>query len=467
MKIGTFAAWALALVLFQSAWAAPGVFAVRQYGAAGDGRTLDTAAFNAAIAACSAAGGGQVLVTPGRYLTGTIRLKSNITLQVEAGAEIVGTPDLTQYQSFAPPKDTPMGAGSRDWHRALVLGVDVENVTIAGHGIIDGNKVFDAHGEEHMRGPHGILFGNARDIVLRDITIRDAGNYAILLELTSDVEIRGIKVTGGWDGVHFRGWKDHPCRNVSITDSEFFTGDDNIAGWFWEDTVISRCVFNSSCNGIRLIGPASRLIIHDCLFFGPGRFEHRTSRERHRKNMLAAILLQPGAWERTEGSLDDVQISDITMHDVTTPFSLTLTPGNTAGRIAINRMTATGAYLAAATVESWAETPIEKMTLHDVNFEFTGGGTAEQAQAPLQGPLLDARALPVWGLYVRKVKTLEMQNVRMNLVAPDARPAFRADDVDRIDMDTFRTPPGGAPPLILHGVRELNLRDTDAQVITR
>jgi len=104
--------------------------------------------------------------------------------------------------------------------------------------------------------------------------------------------------------------------------------------------VISRCVFNSSCNGIRLIGPASRLIIHDCLFFGPGRFEHRTSRERHRKNMLAAILLQPGAWERTEGSLDDVQISDITMHDVTTPFSLTLTPGNTAGRIAINRMTA-------------------------------------------------------------------------------------------------------------------------------
>ncbi|MGD0001731.1 MAG: glycosyl hydrolase family 28-related protein [Bryobacteraceae bacterium] len=183
-------------MLFPSAWAAPGVFAVRQYGAVGDGRTLDTAAFNAAIAACSAAGGGQVLVAPGRYLTGTIRLKSNITLQVEAGAEIVGTPDLTQYQSFAPPKDTPMGAGSRDWHRALVLGVDVENVTIAGHGIIDGNKVFDAHGEEHMRGPHGILFGNARDIVLRDITIRDAGNYAILLELTSGVEIRGIKVTG-------------------------------------------------------------------------------------------------------------------------------------------------------------------------------------------------------------------------------------------------------------------------------
>src|ERR1039458_8404032 len=351
MKIGTFAAWALALVLFQRAWAAPGVFAVRQYGAAGDGRTLDTAAFNAAIVACSAAGGGQVLVAPGRYLTGTIRLKSNITLQVEAGEKLEGTPDLTQYQSFAPPKDTPMGGGSRDWHRALVLGVDVENVTIAGHGIIDGNKVFDAHGEEHMRGPHGILFGNARDIVLRDITIRNAGNYAILLELTSDVEIRGIKVTGGWDGVHFRGWKDHPCRNVSITDSEFFTGDDNIAGWFWEDTVISRCVFNSSCNGIRLIGPASRLIIHDCLFFGPGRFEHRTSRERHRKNMLAAILLQPGAWERTEASLDDVQISDITMHDVTTPFSLTLTPGNTAGRIAINRMTATGGYLAAATVE--------------------------------------------------------------------------------------------------------------------
>lgn len=425
----------------------------------GDGKTLDTAAFRRAIADCADAGGGSVLVPPGRYLTGTVRLKSNITLVLEAGSEIVGTPDLSQYESFNPPDTKGMAVSPSPWHRALVLGVDVENVTIAGDGVIDGNKVFDPQGEEKMRGPHGVLFGNSRNIKLRDISIRDAANYAVMLEFTSDVEVRGIKVTGGWDGVHFRGWKDRPCRNVTITDSEFYTGDDSIAGWFWENTVISRCILNSSCNGIRLIGPAKHLIVHDCLFFGPGRFEHRTSRERHRTNMLAGILLQPGAWDPTEGRLDDVQISNVTMHDVATPFSLTLAPGNTAGRIEVNGMTATGVYRAAASIESWAAEPIESVILRGLNLEFAGGGSA--AGAAVQRPGVDARELPVWGIYAHNVKTLELEDVRLNVVRPDGRPALLIDGVDRLKLDAVRTQPSNVPALALSGVRELELRSTE------
>jgi hypothetical protein len=456
IKAGRAVAWlAIVFALAPGVWAATATFSVRQYGAAGDGKTLDTAAFNAAITACAAAGGGQVLVPAGRYLSGTILLKSNITLLLDDGADIVGTADLTQYQGFTAAKGNPLAEGDSRWHHALVLGIGVENVTIAGRGAINGNKVFDANGEEHMRGPHTVLFGNSRNITLRDISIRDAGNYAVMLEVTSDVEVRGIKVTGGWDGVHFRGTKDRPNRNVSITDCEFYTGDDGVAGWYWEDTVIARCIFNSSCNGIRLIGPAKRLIVHDCLFFGPGRFEHRTSRERHRTNMLAGILLQPGAWDPTEGRLDEVEVSNITMHNVATPFSVTLTPGNSAGRIGVNRMTATGVYRAAASIESWAEAPVEKVTLRDVNFEFEGGGEAAASRLPVQRPHVDARALPVWGLYARRVKTLELQNVRLNLRQPDGRPEFMAEDVERIELDTFRTPlaPGAS--------REVQLSDRD------
>jgi hypothetical protein len=437
---------------------------LRDYGAKGDGTTLDTAAFNTAIATCAAAGGGQVLVPPGLYLTGTIRLKSNITLLLEAGAEIRGTPDLKQYEWFTPPKGNPLAELASHWHRALLLGINIENVTIIGPGVINGNKVSDPHGEENMRGPHAVLFGNSRNITLRDISIKDAGNYAVMLEFTSEVEVRGIKITGGWDGVHFRGRKDSPSRNVTITDSEFFTGDDGIAGWFWENTLIARCIFNSSCNGIRVIGPAQRLIIHDCLFFGPGRFEHRTSRERHRTNMLAGILLQPGAWNPTKGLLDDVQISNITMHDVATPFCLTLTPGNTAGRIAVNRMTATGVYQAAASIESWAEGSVEKMTLRDVNFEFSGGGRAEQMELPIGQPEQDARVLPVWGLYIRKVRVLELQNVRLNLIEPDARSAFMAEDVERIELDAFRTPRNDVRPLALSNVQDVDLSETDVKI---
>jgi hypothetical protein len=341
----------------------------------------------------------------------------------------------------------------------------VENVVIAGQGVINGNKVFDPQGEERMRGPHGILFGNSKGITLRDISIKDAANYAVMLEYTSGVDVRGVKITGGWDGVHFRGWKDSPCRDISITDCQFYTGDDCIAGWFWENTLIARCIINSSCNGIRLIGPAKNLIIHDCLFFGPGRFEHRTSREKHRTNMLAGLCLQPGAWEHTEGPLDDVEISNITMHNVTTPLHLSLKPGNTAGRISINRLTATGAYLAAASIESWAETPIEKVTLRDVSLEFKGGGTAEQARIQVRSPGVDARALPAWGIYARNVKTLELENVRLGLEKADVRPAVIGEGVEMLGLDKFSFPRDGTAPLALAGVRDVRLAETAVNMI--
>ena len=365
-----------------------GTFNVRQWGATGDGKTLDTSAINRTIEACTAAGGGQVLIPAGRYLTGTIQLKSHLTLVLEAGATIVGTSDLDQYKNFSPPGETPLADRLR-WHRSLILGDGVENVTIAGQGVIDGNKIADPQGEERMRGPHAVLFGNSKDVTIRDISIRDAANYAVMLELTSGVAIRGVKVTGGWDGIHFRGWKDRPCRDIQITDCELFTGDDCIAGWYWQDTLIDHCVINSSCNGIRLIGPANKLIVHDCLFYGPGRYEHRTSREKHRTNMLAGLCLQPGAWGSTAGSVDDVHVSDVVMHDVASPLHLSATKENRIGRVTVDRLTATGAYRAAASVESWADEAIERVSLSDVSMTFVAGSREEQAIEAANKPGVD------------------------------------------------------------------------------
>ena len=446
---------AVAIVLSTAtARGATGVFNVRDHGAVGDGKTLDTPALNKAIDACATAGGGQVLVPAGRYLTGTVHLKSNVTLKLDDGAAIVGTPDLSQYQNFTPPGETPLASRLR-WHRALILGEGIENVAIVGRGTIDGNKVFDPEGEEHMRGPHAVLLGNCKNVALRDVRIRDAANYAVMLEFTSNVEVRGVKITGGWDGVHFRGWKDNPCRDVTISDCEFYTGDDSIAGWYWENTLIDRCVLNSSCNGIRLIGPAKNLIIHDCLFFGPGRNEHRTSREKHRTNMLAGLCLQPGAWDRTEGTLDDVKISNVTMHDVTTPLHLSLRQGNSAGRITIDRLTATGCYRAALSIEGWADSPIEYVTLRDVTLEFTGGGTAEQAKAEVRTPGVDARPLPAWGLYARHVKGLDLENVRLDLQKDDVRPALIADGIDTLSIDKLRIPHKQSGAVVLKNVKQV------------
>ena len=80
----------------------------------------------------------------------------------------------------------------------------------------------------------------------------------------------------GWDGIHIRGGKDIRIRNC-----RFNTGDDAVAGGLWKNVVIENCYMNSSCNGIRLIMPATGLKIVDCEFRGPGKYPHRTSGEQN------------------------------------------------------------------------------------------------------------------------------------------------------------------------------------------
>lgn len=443
---------ALALILPLTAAESPhpGVFNVREHGAKGDGVTSDTDAINRAVEAAAATGGGQVRFPPGRYLSGTIHLRSRITLFLDAEARLIGTTNLAEYHQPAPPAFMPEAKWGK-WHRGLIVGEDVEDVTFAGTGVIDGNKVFDPTGEERMRGPHTIVLVGCRRIAVRDLTLLDSANYAVYFQVSDDVEFRNVKFVGGWDGIHWRGAPERWCRNVSIIGCQFYTGDDSIAGRYWDNTVISGCLINSSCNGIRLIGPARKLIITDSLFYGPGDQPHRTSKERRRTNMLSGIILQPGAWDATKGELDDVLISDITMRSVASPVTIWTKPGNVAGCITVSDLTATGVYRSAISVESWADTPIGHLVLRGLNVEFDGGGTAEQAQLAVKGPGVDARALPAWGLYARNVSRLTLEDVRLSLMKDDLRPVLAAEDVAELRLDGFRFPsvPGVNEPFRL------------------
>jgi polygalacturonase len=439
------------------------VFNVHDHGAVGDGVTLDTAAINGAVDACAKAGGGQVLFPPGRYVSGTVQLRSHVTLFLDAGAALIGTTNLAEYRQPTVPSFMPEARWGK-WHRALILGENVEDVTITGQGVIDGNKVFDPTGEERMRGPHAIVFLNCRRFTIRDVSIVDAANYAIFFQISDDVDVRNVTITGGWDGVHFRGAPGHDCHNVTITGCRFYTGDDSIAGRYWDNTVIADCILNSSCNGIRLIGPANHLIIHNCLFYGPGVRPHRTSGPANRRNMLSGINLQPGAWDKTQGLLDDVLIANNTMRDVASPLTLWSRPGNTVGRITVDDLRATGVYRSALCVEGWADTPMTNVVFRKVSVEFTGGGTAEQATQPIKGPGVDARPLPVWGFYARNIAQLTLEDVRLSLVKDDLRPAIRGDDVGQVNLDNvkFTRVDGVSEPVVTNHVGRIIVRDTTA-----
>jgi polygalacturonase len=263
----------------------------------------------------------------------------------------------------------------------------------------------------------------------------DAANYAIFFPASDNVEVRNVSITGGWDGVHFRGAPERWCRNVNILNCRFYTGDDSIAGRYWDNVVISGCILNSSCNGIRLIGPAKHLLVDDCLFYGPGQQPHRTG---GRTNMLSGIILQPGAWDKTEGLLDDVFLANNTMRDVASPVTIWTKPGNPVGRITISGLDATSVYRAAVSVESWADAPITNVVLRNANIEFAGGGTAGQAKQTVKGPGVDARVLPSWGVYARNVQNLTLQDVRLSVAQDDYRPVLFADQVHRLSLENFK-----------------------------
>ena len=434
----------------------PSAFDVkRDFGAQGDGVTLDTKAIQSAIDHCASNGGGRVVFPPGRFLSGTIRLRSRVTLNLEPGARLVGTTNLSDYSQPIVPAYMPEANWGK-WHRGLIVAESAEDITITGQGIIDGHSVFDPTGEERMRGPHTIIFIDCRRFTLRDVTIVDAGNYAVLFQASDDVEVRNVKIVGGWDGIHWRGAPERWCHNVKLLGCQFYTGDDAIAGRYWNNTIIQDCLINSSCNGIRLIGPATRLTIAHNLFRGPGEQPHRTSGEQRRTNMLSGIILQAGAWDATRGPLDDVFIANNVMQQIASPVTLWTKPGNTVGKVTISGLEATGVYRAAFSAESWADEPITNVVLRGVRAEFTGGGEA-WTNATVRGPGVDARPLPAWGLYARNVERLTLEDVRLTLVNEDTRPVIFAERVQTLTLDAFRFPRvmGAAEPITTTNVAKV------------
>jgi hypothetical protein len=402
---------------------------VKDLGAQGDGVALDTAAINRAIESCAAAGGGTVRFPAGVYLSGTVHLKSHVTLLFEAGAELLGSPVLDHYEGLRAYQ------GAR-WHRGLLLGEDVEEVTLLGPGTINGDDVYDIEGEENLRGPHAVLLHQCKQVTIQNLRVKDAANYAIRISECQGLDVNGLKVSGGWDGINM--WN---CRDVTVFGCSFQTGDDSLAGGYWENVVIDNCLMNSSCNGIRLIGPARHVFVNHCLIKGPGGSPHRTAR---RTNSLAGMQVAPGTWMDTPGVVDDLHVSNVTISGVRTPFWFGIWGNDTQlGRISLDHVTVTGAGRVASVIEGLPDAPIEALTLRDVSIETEGGGTPQDAAQPFPALMIDKdpwNIQPVGALYCHHVKKLSLENVRFTCRAAEARPALVCHDVQKLAMDDVSLP---------------------------
>lgn len=255
----------LCLLLAAAPAATAATFKITAFGAkANDGRP-DTAAIQEAIDAAAAegaaTGSNSVVVVPrGTFDTGALTLRSRVTFRLARTAVLKGSDD---WRDYAKPGDA-----DGDWQDALLSAEDAVNVRVVGSGVIDGSDCRRPAGEEGFRGPHAVRLVNVRNPKVAGVLIRGAGNYAVFAYGCRNLRVQNVDVRGGHDGAHVQN-----CDRVTLTDCDFRTGDDCLAGCDNTDAVIADCRFNSSTNGLRF--GCFGLRMDRCDVWGPGEYPHQ------------------------------------------------------------------------------------------------------------------------------------------------------------------------------------------------
>lgn len=276
------------------------VYDVRDFGATGDGVTKDTVAVQAAIDAASKAGGGEVLVPAGRYICGTLYLKSHVEVNLALGATIEGSNDPADYNKwdFCPQNNKSVAENTSGGH--LIVCLEQTNVVLRGHGAIDGNgRHFMTYGFDQKRvgktGKNGLGGSNPQDAILwrpaqmlwfcesshvriEGIRILNAPYWSVFIWGCDYVEARGLEIkssrndpyTMNGDGLNI-----DCCRHVRVSDCDIETSDDSLclradgkrllrAPKETAYVTVVNCTLSSLQEAFRIgVGDGP---IHDCVF---------------------------------------------------------------------------------------------------------------------------------------------------------------------------------------------------------
>jgi hypothetical protein len=265
-----------------AAGAVPG-FTVTDYGAAGDGKTLDTLSIQKAIDAATAAGGGTVVLPAGRFLTGTIFLRSHVTLELRSGATLLGSRNIKDYPLVE------KGVNNDHSGRYLIVASGVEGVTICGGGLIDGQgdafwePAADPHKWIKAKSPRPspmVEVSGSKDVHIRDVRMTNPAGWTLNLKTSERVFVRNISIKNNplapnSDGIDVSG-----SRDVLISDSRVDTGDDGIVlnsvDSDVERVTVSNCVIRSLCAALKVGWPGNKhnirqVAFSSCVLFGSNR----------------------------------------------------------------------------------------------------------------------------------------------------------------------------------------------------
>jgi len=462
-----------ALCLFLGAVWGGETVTVTDLGASPDGTTLCTDAIQSAIDACAEAGGGTVRFPDGTFLSGSLALRSGVTLHLDEGATLLGSPDREHYYRTT-------DDGGRVF-RNLIHGEGLQDVAICGKGTIDGSGA--AFRDKTKARPKAIYLAECRNVLVEDVRLRDAGSWMQHYRLCENVTIRGIDV---FNHVSYNndGLNIDSCRNVEIVDCRIDSDDDGIVLKSLSDepcvnVTVHDCTVSSHCNALKMGtesgGGFVDITISDCTVFSPRRSEVIYGRQRG----LAGIALEIV----DGGRLENVTVSDVTIEGVSVPIFLRLgnrarsysggpKPGvGTFRNVRLSDITARGTSVIGCSITGLPGHPIEDVILEDIDLSFDGGGTIddttreipEREDAYPESTMFGT--LPAFGFYCRHARGLTFEDVRLRTDEPDLRHAMVFDDVEDLVIDgldaTFS--PGAASMLDMVQVRGTDLRDVETE----
>ena len=435
---------------------------IRDFGAKGDGKTLDTLAIQTAIDTCTLENGGTVLVPAGDFVIGTVELKSNVTLHLSARGRLLGSPRKEDYSAG---KGVPSGNGNI----VMLYAANTENITIEGRGTIDGNGVAFYTGQGDNTGPnstgggyfdrpHLLIFYKCNNLLLRDSFYTKSAYHCFRILNCEQVNIDGVRiynrVNKNNDGFHF-----NSCKYVHISNCDIRCQDDACALFGSNQFVtVTNCSFSTRWSIFRFgSGEAQNIAVSNCLIYDTygcpvkisssrARIENLTFSNIVMRNVTGPIGIGfSGSASRMAGtpappapageSTEKYFVRNISFNGIRArvvsapinhpdiPFDVKVYPGENHSCITLNAL---------------GDNYLENISFTDVHVTYAGGGSKELAakrdihQAAQEYFTVwdpEPSGPPAYGLYARNVKGLTLQNVRFEYENPEARPAIIFDNV--------------------------------------
>jgi polygalacturonase len=447
-------------------------FLVTDFGAVGDGKTMATVALQKALDACGQAGGGTVMVPPGTYLTGPLFLRSNLVLELAAGAVLLGHTHFDDYPTI----QGRWEGNDRTVFASLLTALDVENVTITGRGALNGqgqpwrdaqrqtNTVRRNAGlhEREPENPPGstlkwprprmINLYRSKNILISGISVLDSPSWTIHPVLCENMTIDGVTIVSPKDSLNTDGIDPESCKQVRIANCYISTGDDCIilkSGYRYEegktlvptqDVTITNCVFGFGQCGVGIgsetAGGVRDVVISNCvcdgtrrgLYFKTGRGRGASVENIRVNNYVMRNLVDTAVWVSmwyVNGDRDKAE-----------PVG----PATPAMRnIHCSDMICTGTKRAAL-IEGLPERPIENLQIQNFHVEgaTTGISCMHVNGMVLERTTINAANGPAATFHA--VHDLEVIHFRTD-IASTTEPALRMNQVQDVLVASCRATP--------------------------